>query len=384
MNKNILIVCRSFYPLNTPRSLRATELAKEFARQGHQVTVITPKTQGVHDDFEKEHGVIIKDMGTPRWKYPDFGKSKVGYILSRMCVRFLGLAFEFPDIELMFKTKKALRKEKGYDLLISIAVPHPIHWGVAAVRNDSNRIADTWVADCGDPYMLATSDTFKKVFYFKYFEKAFCRKADYVTVPIERAREAYYPEFSDKIKVIPQGFNFPEKEKTSPSTNEIVTFVYSGTIGPYRHYALPFFKMLNECKEPFLFKIYTKEKEFFKKYMSPETLSRCAFYDYIPREELISELNRADFLLYFPYLRPQQKPLKLIDYHFTGRPILEFKDDSYSREAFSEFISRAYHKRIPGEEIEPYRIENVCKAFLQLSEPEKQIRFKPKSIGTPA
>lgn len=37
----ILIVSRSYYPLNTPRSFRTTELAREFARSGHEVSVVT-------------------------------------------------------------------------------------------------------------------------------------------------------------------------------------------------------------------------------------------------------------------------------------------------------------------------------------------------------
>src|SRR5699024_12169166 len=64
--------------------------------------------------------------------------------------------FEYPDIELLFKVKKALREESGFDLLISIAVPHPIHWGTAWAWRKENPIAKTWVADCGDPYMGQT------------------------------------------------------------------------------------------------------------------------------------------------------------------------------------------------------------------------------------
>jgi hypothetical protein len=148
----ILIVCNGFYPENSPRANRATELAKEFALQGHKVVVLTPKSSE-HAAFEKKHQIQIKDLGKLNWKVPDFGSSRAGYLLTRMGVRFLQLSVEFPGIELMFKVKKALLKENGYDLLISIAVPYPIHWGVAKVWNKNQPIAKTWVADCGDPYM---------------------------------------------------------------------------------------------------------------------------------------------------------------------------------------------------------------------------------------
>ena len=42
-NKRILIVGRTFFPEQSPRSFRTTELAKEFARQGHQVEVLLPQ-----------------------------------------------------------------------------------------------------------------------------------------------------------------------------------------------------------------------------------------------------------------------------------------------------------------------------------------------------
>ncbi len=371
IKKKILIVSRSFFPQNSPRSFRTTELAKEFARQGHKVTVLTPKNQEIHPAFEKEHRLTIKDLGQPKWKSPDFGSKGVRYFLTRAAVRFLQLGFEYPDIELMFLVNKALKKESGYDLLISIAVPYPIHWGVAKARTKKHPIAKTWVADCGDPYMLATSDTFKKLFYFKYFEKTAFKKANFIAVPIEEAKDAYYPEFRSKIKIIPQGFEFPEIQTKTLVKNNVVTFAYSGAISPYQHYAIPFLKFLNDLDKPFVFKIFTKEKAFYKKHLTLETLKKCIICDYIPREDLLKEYFNMDFLLYFPYLQPQQKPLKLIDYQFSGKPILAFKNDEFSKGAFKEFLGKNFNKGIPKENIDKYRIENVCSQFLALAANEK-------------
>ena len=78
-----------------------------------------------------------------------------------------------------------------------------------------------------------------------------------------------------------------------------------------------------------------------------------------------------DFLLYFPYLQPQQKPLKLIDYQFSGKPILAFKNDEFSKGAFKEFLGKNFNKGIPKENIDKYRIENVCSQFLALAANEK-------------
>ena len=73
--KRILIISSAFYPFNSPRSFRTTELAKEFARRGHQVKVITP-SYPEHRQFQEEfaenespecntHFVIFLDVPLP-------------------------------------------------------------------------------------------------------------------------------------------------------------------------------------------------------------------------------------------------------------------------------------------------------------------------------
>lgn len=39
-SKKILIISRTFYPENSPRSFRTTELAKELARQGNNLLIL--------------------------------------------------------------------------------------------------------------------------------------------------------------------------------------------------------------------------------------------------------------------------------------------------------------------------------------------------------
>lgn len=167
MIKNILIVARSFYPQNFPRAFRAPELAMEFARQGHNVKVLTFKDPAVHIPFEKLHIIAIEDLGKRTWKLPKFGKSKPGYFFTKAVSRLFAMLFEFPAIEMMFRVSKKLKSETNHDLLISIAYPYPIHWGVAKAWNKKQKAAKTWVADCGDPYMMNKFDAFNKLFYFK-------------------------------------------------------------------------------------------------------------------------------------------------------------------------------------------------------------------------
>ena len=133
MKKKILIVSKYFYPQNSPRSFRTTELTKEFAKLGHDVTLIIPKNDKIHPTFEKAYNITIKDLGKRKFTEIDVrpDESKALIFFKRALRRVLLLLFEYPDIELMFLVKKALKNEKNYDLLISIAAPHTIHWGVA-------------------------------------------------------------------------------------------------------------------------------------------------------------------------------------------------------------------------------------------------------------
>jgi len=363
--KEILIVCRSFYPENTPRSNRATELAKEFVRQGHIVTVLLPKKPDVHDLFEKENNLVIKDLGTLKWKNFNFGKSKIGYLLNRAAFRFLYLAFDYPNLELMFLVKNALKYEKGYDLLISIAVPYPIHWGVAKVWNSKQSIAKTWVADCGDPYMGCTTDNFKKWFHFKYVEKWFMRKANFISIPVESARQAYYPEFHKKIKVIPQGFCMkPIELINEPVQNQTKTFAYAGSFIPGMRDPRYFLDYLATLTIDFCFIIYTNKPDMLKAYESILG-EKLKIKSYISREELLAVMAKMDFLVNFDNNTQTAVPSKLIDYAITGRPILNI-ENPLKTNVIDRFLAGDYSNALEINNIDQYRIENVCDHFLSL------------------
>jgi len=317
-SRKILIISRSFYPTNAPRAIRATELAKEFSRQGHKVTILTVRNDSYHTRFEKEYGVNIKDLGPIRFPEIDFtGRNDFVHLIGRILKRGLNLLFEYPDIELMYRVKQALASESGYDLLISIAVPHPIHWGVAWARKENTPIANTWVADCGDPYYGLENDSFNVPFYFAFIEKWFCRKTDFISIPFEGAKSAYFKEFHPKIRVIPQGLSFPELvNRKNKHENDIITFAYFGNIESYLHYARPFLETLNTIQQPFKFIVFTRRKDIFKQYLNLNTLRKCSIRDYVKRNRLFEELRHVDFFVHFPYRKGTQQSLKLVDYSY--------------------------------------------------------------------
>jgi len=363
--RKILIVSATFYPENSPRAFRTTELAKEFARQGHDVVVYFPFKGIDYSDFSQQTKIKLKDLGNLRFKRIKLTEGGLGSFIRRAVRRLLNLLFEYPDIELMYKVAAKLKAENNYDLLVSIAVPFPIHWGVAKARRRKHRIADIWVADCGDPYMGDTTDSFGKLFYFKYIEKWFSRKADFITVPFEGARSAYYKEFRDKIRIIPQGFqlgniNLPSFRKEA----DYPVFAYAGGFIPGRRDPSSMLKYLSTINKKFKFIIYTSQPGFlmpFKDLLN----ERLSIRDYVPREELLKILAGMDFLVNFDNNTQTQLPSKLIDYALTGRPVLNITSGT-DLSVLEEFLDGNYSSMMKLADPANYDITVVAEKFLDL------------------
>ncbi len=366
-NSKILLVTNAFLPEISPRSFRATELCKEFARQGHEVTVLTKKRDYDYSKFLKDYPIKLEMWSESRLpKIPKFRRKPLSY-LSRAFYRFFSVFFEYPNIEEMFRVKKNLKKKNGYHLLISFAVPYPIHWGVAWARTKINPIGDTWIADCGDPFMGNILDTFKKPFYFKYVEKWFSRETDYITIPIESAKNGYYREFHYKIRVIPQGFDFKIDgiQKSDPK-NSIPTFAYAGGFLEGARDPRPLLNYLSTIDRQFKFIVYTNTREIIDEYQ-PVLKEKLSISGYIPREKLLERLKEMDFLINFDNNTHLNSPSKLIDYAITGRPVLNIKKDFQYIE-IEEFLNADYSKQLVIPDIRKYHISNVATQFLELAD----------------
>ncbi|MGH1433687.1 MAG: glycosyltransferase [Lewinella sp.] len=367
----ILIICGSFYPIQAPRSFRSTELAKEFARQGHEVTVLTPRNNEVHNQFEQTHTIRIQNLGR-RTYFAPLPARGITHWLMRIRNRFLQLFFEYPHIQFYFQVRRALKRQSGYDLLISVAVPHPIHWGVASVwrlGRSANNPAKVWVADCGDPFMYNRHDTFRKPFYFHYFENNFLKKADYITVPFEEMKDLFNRTYLDKFRVIPQGFRFSQAQAYEYQPHPIPTFIYSGAVIPGHRDPFSLIEFLESEQVEYRFILYAKNHHQFNSFKALIG-KRIFLRDYIPREQLLVELTKADFLVNVNTDRTggiiNAVPTKLIDYRISGRPILSYEQSHLPTETIREFLVGNYRGQFVDENFDRYRIENVAQKFLAL------------------
>tara|TARA_R100000306_G_C4380803_1_gene144224 strand:- start:5526 stop:6629 length:1104 start_codon:yes stop_codon:yes gene_type:complete len=364
--KKIVIISRSFYPANNPRANRTTELAKELARQGHRVTVYAVLGNYDYLDFEKKFYVNVKNMGPAIFsttnsdgvQKPDSFKTKLGSVL-------FNKVLEFPDIELSFRVYRVLTEISKKDILITIAVPYPIHWGAAFAKDRIKNFPDTWIADCGDPYMGNPNN--KHPFYFKYIEKWFCRKVDYLTVPTQESISAYYSEFHNKIKVIPQGFNFDDyNDLPEYKKNTIPTFIYAGAFYKNIRDPRPFLSYLTTLDDNFKFIIYTRNKGLIEEYES-QLGSKLEVKDFVPRKDVIKEFAKADFLINFENAEKVQTPSKIIDYALSNRPILSISHKQSEFIEFEEFLKHKFNNNFDGKDISKFDIKNVANQVLQLN-----------------
>lgn len=362
-SKKILICSVSYFPKISPRSFRATELSKELARQGHSVTVLTNKRDYNYESFEKEHNIRVEDFVFSKWH-----EMKNQNLIIKVVRVLLQSLFIYPDIRLTVLLKKALKTHSHYDLLISIAVPYPVHWGVALAQKNNPNLCSTWVADCGDPFLGNKEQRIKYPFYFRFVENWFCKKPNYITIPIIEAKKAYPSICQDKIRIIPQGFKFEKQEniESISQCEKTINFAYAGALSSSFRNPSEFLEYLCSKKEiNFKFIIYTNSKSLIDPFIK-RLGNKIDVRDYIPREELINELKKMDFVVNIENKNSVQSPSKLIDYAICGKPILSIKPFHLNKKIVNEFLARNYSNKYIIENIEQYNIENVVTQFLSL------------------
>lgn len=367
MKQKILIISCAIFPRLSPRAQRATELAKEFSRQGNDVTLCAVLGKYDYSSFEKEYGMSVKDLGLSRFEWITSDVEKRDISLWRKVVVFLlRRCFLFPDCLIGLRVRKFLKNDKtAYDKIITIAIPYPIHFGTGyAFRHYHHLKESIWISDCGDPF---TGNPYSNhPFYFKYIERKWCETTRYITVPIPEAKDAYFTEYQNKIHVIPQGFDFSNVKLAEYAPHAVPTFAYSGMVYPLRRDPSNFLEYLTSINLNFKFIVYTTHTELFDKYKDALG-DKLEYRPYVPHDQLLHELSKMDFLINIRNESTVQAPSKLIDYCYTKRPVLEITSAFKEKEIVDEFFAGNYTHASVISDIEQYDIKNVCKKFLDLN-----------------
>lgn len=362
----IVVISQVVYPRQSPRSFRATELAKYFAKQGHEVVLYGSLGDYDYTTFSSSTGVQVKSLGRLRFSTLNSSSSVRNSFFDKAFKTLFGRLFEYPDIELAFKVKRVLQKERGVDLLVTVAIPYPIHWGAAwAKKTMGGDFAGTWISDCGDAYINNPVGP-KKPFYFKYVEDFWGRQTDFVTYPIN-APDDFLPSAQEKLHVIPQGFDFSTVRIVDSFTeSETIQFAYAGATYPgYRDPTKLLEYLSSRSDVSFRFIVYTKARTHFLKYQDALG-DKLVLKDYIPREDLIYELSKMDFLINIKNDSAVQSPSKLIDYYLTKRPIIDISTAFNEKQILDEFLCRNYIHQHEKRDISCFDINRVGQQFLDL------------------
>ena len=357
----ILIISKYFYPENTPRAFRTTELALELAARGNKIVIYSDHILTTESmNFFKQKKISIRKLDRSTKQTTQLN------LISKLIAVLSKKLFEYPDIKYLPSTLKLLKKEKDFDGLITIAAPHTIHWGAAIGRAVLTKFPRRWVADCGDPYMGNPIN--KPLFYFKIFENFFLKKADIITIPIEKARNAYPSKIQHKIKVIPQGFNFDEVPKSfKKNSKSKIIFVYAGSIYSNHRNPTKFLDFLVTLKLNFIFIVYTNNVEFFSKWKS-KLGPKIVIKAFISRLELLKKIAEVDFVINFENNSTEQLPSKLIDYALVGKPILSVNTSNLDKNSILRFLQGDYQDKMVIANLEQYNIKNIAKQFEELLE----------------
>lgn len=360
---NITIIARCIYPMMSPRSFRAFELAKELSKT-HTVFLYALLGDYDYSGIEKETGIIIRPLGISKCGNTDSTGKQNKSFFWKLVSHFLGRALQMPQMELLPMAKRiAVKAAEESDLIISIGRPFAIHFGVAFAKKKSDRFP-VWISDCGDPFM--GNSLYSPPKYFQRLEHLWGRLTDYITVPVEDAKYAYEESVRDKIAVIPQGFNLEDTGSSSYVPNEIPIFIFAGVV--YEGYRDPgrFLMYLSSKKEDFRFVVYTKSIEYFEKYKQ-HLKDKLIINPFIPRNDLLNELRKADFLVNIENDTSVQAPSKLIDYAIANRPILSITTSFDNSLIVDEFLKGDYTHAMKEIDISKYDIKTVANQFLELA-----------------
>ncbi len=363
----ILVITQHIFPIQTPRSIRSTELIQELARRGHEVTVYAVLGKYDYSDFKNKYGIKVKNIPI-KWELHPYNSDGINNrtFIDKVLGKLL-YKFEFPLFEFYYRVPEIIKNEEQYDVLISIADPHHIHWGCTKAKKEfPNKFPKTWIADCGDPFMK-NGKSQKHLNFFAKYEHLFCQECSYITVPIQQAVEAYYPEYKEKFRVIPQGFNFDLNNlKRKEVQNPIPTFAYAGMFYSDIRNPKLFLDYLCTIDKPFKFIVFTRYDNLIKEYKE-KLGAKLEIRNSIPRKDLIEELKTMDFLVNLKNENgPNQLPSKLIDYGITRRPVLNINPSNPNKTIIDEFMNDDYSHELKIDNIEQYHISNVTSLFENL------------------
>jgi len=352
---NLLIVSYVYAPDRSPRAYRWTAIAEYWAKQGHQVHVISGWKSG---DVRTEtlNGVIVWRVGNAigerlrgllgRRSHGSTTPSQGTGAQSRL-VRLAKWLYDrtwkllyWPDYAGFWffpARKQALRlcETQSFDALISVS--HPFTGHMVGLALKSSRPQLPWLADVGDPFSLLVEIPLNNYRLYsrlnRWAEARVLTRAESITVTVDACRTAYertFPGSAAKTTIIPPLFSLPPLPKGESSEllrDDGRHLVFLGTLYKALRNPLPLLRLFdtlnrnrNDLHLHFLGTVNDCEPCFepYRHSLGPH----LHLHGMVSREHAALCMNKADLLINIGNATSHQLPSKLVEYVSTGRPIL--------------------------------------------------------------
>lgn len=367
-----MIASRWCIPARNPRAFRTAELLEELNKRDYSITTFLPEGMKVDKRIRYKKisigGFIKKNTISNKNKRNLFQRKIVDVFFFLVGDGLKSVLYAYNLYKLI---KCHLKSENNYNVIITISHPFFVNVALACLKRYINP-STVLIADCGDPFYA--NPAFKKAFYLKYLEKWVLRQFDYVTIPIEAAKNCYLtcvPE--ERIKIIPQGFKLMNISMGSYKKNSVPTFGYAGIFYESIRNPRYFFEYLLTIDQDFCFVVYAIDDDFtagllmeYKKKLGDKLIIREA----VNREVLIPEMATWEFVINFDNDNSNQRPSKLIDYAMSKRPIISFNQATFKPEVFTAFLHGDYSEQ-EHIDLSQYDIRTVVDKFEELFQKDK-------------
>ncbi len=367
----ILVVSYFYFPENSPRAFRATELVNEFSRRGFEVTLVLPNKEEYNDNlFDNKNltvyrvgKLIKKSTGKITFRNPVTNNIKTYF--SKLKYYFFPLASFGSFVN--DASKKIIELDDSFDIIFSNSFPFITHLSLSKAFKIKPKLKENTVkiAEYSDPFYF---QKFKRInIYYKFLEKRVLKDFDYISIPTELARNYYlYFKEESKIKILPQAYNLDNTKISDYIKNNIPTFAYAGMFYPGMRDPSFLFEYLIETKERFKFIIYTRfSNDFFIVRYKEQLKDKLEVRENYNREQIIYDLSQVDFLINIENDSENQLPSKLIDYAIAERPIFSANKNNFDPQKFKQFLNFNFDGQL-SIDLTKHNIKNIVDQIINL------------------
>lgn len=331
----ILIVCRSFPPINIMGAVRPYEVAKYFKAAGWKVTVIcsyedSHMTQGYEVDLS---GISV--IGAPKNKYISVFnktyKNKTIEIVKKIIRKFIipeYFVFMVKDYEEIIENY--ISEQGKPDFIFSTAKPISSHIVAARIKEKYPDIK--WIADFRDLFALKQNNSLNFLEGMKKkLEKNILKKANFVTVVTSSMHDKMSEYIDNNIYVIRNGADrIGQSYINKFSSNETYTISFTGILYGGFIDVDPILIALENSDIKINVNFYGSERKVVDNLAKQYQKVKITPFERLPKDEIKLIQERSDFLLVGLGNSEAQKgvlPGKFFEYVETGRPIIAICDE---------------------------------------------------------